>query len=68
MWGYISHELQCCVERDNEYILLVREKRSKITKSDFVSQANTKNGGACFITSANRFLLCHYPLVQDAEG
>lgn len=46
--GYISHELQNCIETPNRYILLVKCDRSQIIRKGFGAQPNTKPGKPCY--------------------
>ena len=56
MGGYVSHELQRCVENPSRYVLLVRWRRCRTIRKGFEAPANTCNGNACSITSTSRSL------------
>jgi hypothetical protein len=49
MPGYISHELQHCIEVENKYLLLVPGNGSKITRKGLADQPSIRNGNACSI-------------------
>ncbi len=55
MPGYISHQLQRCVEKQSRYILLVNWENWKITPSDFVARKDIRSGENSCITFMIRF-------------
>jgi hypothetical protein len=57
MSGYVSHELQRCIETPNRYILLVQWQTLEDHTMAFGSRRNTKLGGSYCITFMSRFQL-----------
>jgi heme-degrading monooxygenase HmoA len=55
MPGYMSHELQRCLENPARYALLVRWQTLEITRLAFVARPSIRNGGDCFTISTIRF-------------
>jgi hypothetical protein len=51
MSGYVSHDLQRCLERSNRYVLLVNWKT---TRSASANRLSIKSGKRCCITSTIR--------------
>ena len=49
--GYISHELQHCIERESHHLLLVL---SRIILRALEGLKNINNGVTCYITSTTR--------------
>jgi len=55
MEGYVSHQLQNCIDKPNRYILLVNWLTLKITQLVSGSLCNTKSGENYFIIFMNHF-------------
>src|SRR5713101_2247392 len=55
MVGYVSHELQRCLEVENKYVLLVCWRRLGDHTEGFRKSAEYQNGSACSIISTTRF-------------
>ena len=55
MPGYISHQLQRCVETSNRYALLVNWTSIEAHTIGFVAHPNINAGSNCFITSMIHF-------------
>ena len=69
MPGYVSHELQRCVERDNEYILLVRWKTLKDHEIGFRQSSQYQEWRRLLHHFYEPFpVVSHYEPVQNAAG
>ena len=55
MPGYISHQLQKCVEQNNRYLLLVEWETLEAHTDGFRGRASTSNGANCCIIFMIRF-------------
>jgi heme-degrading monooxygenase HmoA len=58
MPGYLSHELQRCLERPNEYVLLVRWVSLEAHEVGFRQSAEYQSGSNFSTTSMSRFPSC----------
>ena len=56
MPGYLSHQLQRCLEQGNRYLCWCIGRVWKIIPSDFAPRLNTKNGRHCYTIFTIRFL------------
>ncbi len=69
MPGYVSHELQRCLERDNEYILLVRWKTLKDHEIGFRQSSQYHEWRRLLHHFYEPFpVVSHYEPVQNAAG
>ncbi|HEY0200549.1 MAG TPA: antibiotic biosynthesis monooxygenase [Burkholderiaceae bacterium] len=69
MPGYISHELQRCIERDNEYLLLVRWQTLQDHETGFRQSPQYQEWRRLLHHFYEPFpIVSHYELVPDAVG
>jgi heme-degrading monooxygenase HmoA len=69
MRGYVSHELQRCIERKNDYVLLVRWKTLEDHEVGFRTSPQYQEWKALLHHFYEPFpVVSHYEQVADAAG
>ena len=69
MRGYVSHELQRCIERKNDYVLLVRWKTLEDHEVGFRTSPQYQEWKALLHHFYEPFpVVLHYEQVADAAG
>jgi heme-degrading monooxygenase HmoA len=69
MSGYVSHELQRCIERKNDYVLLVRWKTLEDHEVGFRTSPQYQEWKALLHHFYEPFpVVSHYEQVADAAG
>ena len=69
MPGYLSHELQRCIERNNEYLLLVRWESVEAHEQGFRQSAQYQRWKALLHPFYEPFpTVLHYEKVADREN